>query len=491
MDIFKFPYLEQLFTDGTFTDSDFIYQDRKGIRTLRKFIVFEKIRYIASTIYTNYYYKDQHELKHLESRLNAETLKSVIGDEYSFIIELMVKKGILKCTKKTKFINGQSQQSSIYKINFNIKGAKQVGEDNKYMLKRESFVKAFNTEDEKLDSISAYLQAYTMDFDKNRIQFHTDAYKALNSFKKEIYNKRTDEYSLEYGFHKYSKAKFTLENILEEGFNRFSFDSQHARFFTSFHSLPSDLRDYLILDGVPTVSIDIKNSQWQTLCNYYIDKKLGGSLENASSSELLFIKMCQTGHLYEYFMPVTGKDRKFTKGKMLNWLYANIGQCYHDPKIAFINAAFKKDFPEIFEFIRLEKRGVHGHKYFARRIQLMEANVVKKIQYDIVSRMGKDCFTVHDSFSVKMTDKEVIEYIKEELVKFNYHEIEVKDNFKSFSDYKDKSKLKKITYSADDLIYNLEEISSDIEKILVQYENSLNLEKSRDPIPKSEDDFNW
>lgn len=490
MDIFNFPALEQLFTDGTFTDSDFIYQDRKSLRTLRKSIVFEKIKYIASTVYTNYYYKDQHELKHLESRLNAETLKNVIGDEYNFIIELMVKKGILECIKKTRFINGQSQQSSIYKVGFNIKGAKKECVDNSYMLKRESYVKLFNTEDEKLDVESAFLQEYTMGFDKNRIQFHTDAYKALNKYKKEIYNKRTDEYSVEYGFHKYSKAKFTLENILEDGFSRFSFDSQYARFFTSFHSLPSDLRDYLILDGIPTVSIDIKNSQWQTLCNYYIEKKLGGSLEYASSSELMFIWLCQTGHLYEHFMPITCKDRKFTKGRMLNWLYANTGQCFNDSKLAIINTVFEKDFPEIFEFIRCEKRGVHGHKYFARRIQLMEANVVKKIQYDIVCNMGKDCFTVHDSFSVKMTDLDVVEYIKEELLKFNYHEIEVKDKFKSFSDYKDK-KINNYSYSSEDLIYNLEEISFEIEKILIQYENSLNLEKSRDPIPQLDDDFMW
>ncbi|MDP1727198.1 MAG: hypothetical protein Q8M15_10480 [Bacteroidota bacterium] len=490
MDIFKFPALEQLFTDGTFIDSDFIYQDRKGVRKLNQKVLFNKIRYISSSISTNYYFKDLHSLDHLEAYLNAELLKNVIGSEYNFILDLMERKGIIECIKKTQFVVGKSQTSSVYKLKINMKGATKCKIDDKYLLKRNRILKGYENEKD-LSLESQLIQGYYLAFDKNRLEFHTDAWGVLQKFKRELYNKRKNTYSIEYGFHKHFKAKITMDDIIENGLNRFSFDSQGARFFTSMHSLPANLRKYILIDGVPTISIDIKNSQWQTLSNYYIDKKLHASLGNATDSERKFVLLAQSGKLYEHFIQYTKLNRSATKELMLNWLYACTGQCCTDKKLEAINDAMMIDFPEVCAFINQEKKGNEGNKIFARKIQWMEADVIKHIQYIILTEKKKDCLTVHDSFCFKRTDKELVEYVVDELKKFNYFEIEIVDNVLEFSDYQNKKLKREITYSSVDLIYTLEEISSDIEKILVQYENTLNLENNRDPIPKSDDDFHW
>ncbi|MEI7491320.1 MAG: hypothetical protein WCK92_07975 [Bacteroidota bacterium] len=177
---------------------------------------------------------------------------------------------------------------------------------------------------------------------------------------------------------------------LRDGDIFWDFD-KHGRFHSNLTSLMKDIREnYLLIDGEPIRSLDIKTSQPFFLVQ--IMKREW--LVNSDPEIQQFIKLVETGDLYNHFIqryPDMFTDRKSVKPMVFKCLFdeEKYNHVYKE--------LFRSEFPVVYEFIE-NYHGNYGEPLW-KTLQRMESQLIFGTIYPIIISeiKGIKMFSVHDS----------------------------------------------------------------------------------------------
>ena len=177
---------------------------------------------------------------------------------------------------------------------------------------------------------------------------------------------------------------------LRDGDIFWDFD-KHGRFHSNLTSLMKDIREnYLLIDGEPIHSLDIKTSQ-----PFFLVQILKREwLVNGDPGIQQFIKLVETGDLYNHFIqryPDKFTDRKSVKPMVFKCLFdeEKYNHVYKE--------LFRSEFPVVYEFIE-NYHGNYGEPLW-KTLQRMESQLIFGTIYPrIINEIkGIKMFTVHDS----------------------------------------------------------------------------------------------
>jgi len=181
-----------------------------------------------------------------------------------------------------------------------------------------------------------------------------------------------------------------------------------GRVYNSFTSFPKELRRYALLDGEPTVEIDIRNSQPLFLAQFYPGDSVEGQKYRALVKE---------GRLYEEIQTAAAAagielDRDQTKKR----LYAQVLFGKNNKHYELL-AVFRSVFPELAQFVWDLKRR-EGFKQLAVELQKREATVMinRVIPRLAILLPGVPVLPVHDSLVVPVEHARLAEKVIEEEV---------------------------------------------------------------------------
>lgn len=344
-----------------------------------------KSRYIIDIVHNlllKYYFKKENKFT-----LNAMVLKDKYGYLYKHYVDYLVYKNIIKMICNYK----KGYTSRIYSLNPSVfrENIRRIQNDDKVLIKKYK-KKVFDTIDfvdtnqstieidirEKLIS-----DLFSVEIDIERSLFY------LNCLKKEdldIYNRNV-----------YSVESINDKHIF------YHFDD-YGRLHTNFTILKSFIRkNCLLIDGLETCEIDIKNSQPLFLCKLISDSQT--AWVNKEEFEF-FRQLTTTGKFYQYLMQVSGeKDRSVIKEMTYKVLF---GRNRINSKSDIL---FSKVFPTIYNFIKLYKKEFNNHKILAHDLQRAESRLIynKIIKKIMILHPEIKIITVHDSivFPKKWKDK--------------------------------------------------------------------------------------
>ncbi len=232
---------------------------------------------------------------------------------------------------------------------------------------------------------------------------------------------------------KYQCAKASYYKILNKD-TSMSFDRQGARFFMPHTNLTNDLLKYMKLDNKLCVYIDISNSQFQSLHSVlreeYPDYFYEEDVQRMDN-------LIRSGILYRYIqdeLSLKESDYKRIKGSCFHFLYCGIDPIYFSEIVDQVSKEneltleiaqlFLQKFPNWYAMIDKLKNGNgynkltnsfnDGGKILARKLQLKESSLVKKILRKTCLRENNKiyCYTKHDSFILpENVDHKVIDEI--------------------------------------------------------------------------------
>jgi hypothetical protein len=208
-------------------------------------------------------------------------------------------------------------------------------------------------------------------------------------------------------------------------------DSTSCRYHSNITILPKELRQFLRIDNVPLVNIDIRNSQPflgsllladpRKFAKFTHNKDFSKMLENLyindSEDVKMYCSLTKEGKLYEYLKDEFAKrgqnlTRDDVKKRLLKIMFADNFHTISERPI------FRELFPEvnrIFEIIRGNEKGdkFHSFKRFAILLQRAESHIMLE---KILKRINIEhpeivTLTIHDSMITK-DQPEHIEFVK-------------------------------------------------------------------------------
>jgi hypothetical protein len=365
----------------------------------------DKINYILSYLHVAKYIDKT--ITDDKVPLNIKTMKKVIGPKGIETLYKLKEEGYI--TNHGGYKKGLiSNKWSINYDKVSKKGIKLV--NNKYSDKAKRLKEG--GQNNNLDYTTQFINETTkMFFNQGLVKFLNvnNANKVLKSFK----NESSDKYWAQ----KALVDKIMLGDIFV------ATDTRGARVFSNHSNLAKELRNELKIEGEDKISIDIKNSQIQTLC-IFLNEKFP-KLYNTNERTREFFELVNNGEIYDFISNKFNYERKKVKKDMLNWLYAELYVSRNKESLDYINRYIKARWSDIHEKIELIKDRKEGGKLLSHKLQMMEAKVVKEIQIDMLKR-GITCITLHDSFYFKKSiDKEIIKEVIERLKNEGYGQIEV------------------------------------------------------------------
>lgn len=208
------------------------------------------------------------------------------------------------------------------------------------------------------------------------------------------------------------KNKFNEKNIV---------NGRVSHYFTTINK---EYRDYILLNGNKTDSIDFSNSQPTFLANHLM------TLEeyNTKQDVIEFYNQCITGNIYEYIGEQLNITRTDTKEL---WMKVAYGlpylQILSNDEVTVINKkteSFYNLFPNVIKFIdNFKNKDIKDNSLFSTFLCELEASIVNKLS-DLLIENGYDNLTIYDEFIFELKDKENVlniikSYLKENNIKIN------------------------------------------------------------------------
>lgn len=182
----------------------------------------------------------------------------------------------------------------------------------------------------------------------------------------------------------------TLELAIE------NYDTRHSigrtgRLTCMANRCHSEVRGALLIDGLPTIELDVANCQPLLLYTLY--------RSHCEESQRWKIR-AESGKVYELFMGELGIDRDSVKKLMFPFLYGSIGA---EPEIEKV---MTKHFPTLLQLINAEK--AKHYKALCYGMQKKEAKVIVGL---MSNHKTIPAITVHDAVYVKFSDADEAEKI--------------------------------------------------------------------------------
>jgi hypothetical protein len=200
----------------------------------------------------------------------------------------------------------------------------------------------------------------------------------------------------------------TIESI-SDGDLFYHFDT-YGRFHTNFTILKSFIRkNFLRIDGEPTVEIDIKNSQ-PLFLNKIIQNTNSDLLNDDEVS--LYSHLTLSGGFYKYLQEQLGiNEKKMIKDIVYKIFFGKNYATEYDKK-------FKSVFPKIYGFIRNFKKNHKDYKSLSYELQRLESNFIfnKVINHIYNNHPNIKIITCHDSLICKQSDSDIVNLIFEEFL---------------------------------------------------------------------------
>lgn len=394
--------------------------------------------------------------------VNAKILRDVIGPDYSKVIKSCKTQGLLESNETYK----KGLVSTKYRLTdkVNKKGVV-MDKNNRYMLKTIKMINENNAK--KNDYKTQYIIEETIrGFNEGRYKFDS------NSFVQKMIRLLPEDSRI---------CQQALFDRIVNGHITCTSDSQGARIYGNHSNLKKSIRRRLQIDGDYMLTIDIANSQLQTLSLYLQEK-----YPSRSKGVMKFYELCYEGKIYEFFADKLTKGRRDEiKQPMLNWLYAE-SFVSREKKglVSEIDQCFKVFFPEVYSMINEIKGRTNGGAILSRKMQLLESNIIKDIQFKLMRDMNVYCLTIHDSFNFNRNiNKDIIQFTATLLRTSGYGKLSIEDNKMEI----DKINIQVRKKNREDIVYgskNLKVIVNKIDKDKKDYSRYLNPDKVFDDFLK-------
>jgi hypothetical protein len=350
------------------------------------------IIHLINYMICKYYHTDTKEVN-----LSSEVMRKWYGTFYNFYLDFLMEHDILIKTKNycvAKKCNTYTLNDRYY--NKGISLFTRWKNDNPFLLKKwkekqlEYEIQSLN--DEKL--INPWVKKQLID---DLYYVEVDFEEASKLLLQMYFEGKLDSDK------SYLKNLLSIESI-QDG-TLFYVEDDYGRLHTNFTVLKKIIRtDYVKIQGEEVEELDIPNSQPTFLA--ILLKEKGFHLQYPEAYEF-YKNIVKEGKIYDMLAEEMGIERKDCKQKMF---YVLFGKNKWDSKI---DRAFKKFFPEVFEWMVNEKRVANDHRTISHELQRRESKLI----FDtIIYRIKKEIpqiklFTVHDSILFPKKYKEKVDDI--------------------------------------------------------------------------------
>lgn len=200
-------------------------------------------------------------------------------------------------------------------------------------------------------------------------------------------------------------------------------DDKGGRFYNTFTQLPSKLRKYVVdteTGETEWIECDISN------CQPLIIGLMMRNENIDSDDSVLFLELCKSGHIYEYFADTFNMTRKEVKKRFLDTiLYTVDNKEYLEEKLKKskrltekeirqneFRKIFNTEFPEVYKWLLNKKVVKNGNKKLAIAAQKMESDLMIRevaVSLDIGAFYPvHDCIVCHPQY-----EKVVVDTIKQ------------------------------------------------------------------------------
>jgi hypothetical protein len=308
--------------------------------------------------------------------LYSKSLQKIYGMRYHLLLDYLIENGIIKHTGNYSTDKGTSNQ---YQLLIPLDEVK-IYQSTDYVFNKNYRLhleeKRKSICDEKSPIPVSIRQKLLSDLQSVTI---TDYYKAIQVLNDTIKGNQR----------KYLKNLIMLTKLHDDDIF-WKFD-EHGRFHSNLTSLMKEIREkYLLIDGEPILSLDIKTSQ-----PFFLAQMMKREwLVNSDPEIQHFIKLVETDDLYNHFIqlyPERFTDRKSVKPMVFRCLF---DEKFHNH---LYKELFKSEFPYVNDFIKCYH--VNYGEPLWKTLQRMESQLVfGKIYLSIIKEIkGIKMFTVHDS----------------------------------------------------------------------------------------------
>lgn len=208
------------------------------------------------------------------------------------------------------------------------------------------------------------------------------------------------------------KSKFNEKNII---------NGRVSHYFTTINK---EYRDYILLNGNKSDSIDFSNSQPAFLANHLMVLEA----YNTSSDVIEFYNQCIKGNIYEYIGEQLNVSRDDAKEL---WMKVAYGlpylQILSNDEVTVINKkteSFYNLFPNVIKFVdTFKNKDLKDNSLFSTFLCELESEIVNPLS-DLLIENGFDNLTIYDEFIFELKDKEEVinivqSYLKEKNIKIN------------------------------------------------------------------------
>jgi hypothetical protein len=315
--------------------------------------------------------------------INSSVLKERYGYQYNIYIKWLELNNILIMVKN--YNRGRS--SRLYKINDDILKSK----IHRYTNIDKVLLKKWNNRYVRNELCKVNIE------ENIKVKLIEDLY--LIKINKKLSYKYIDLFK--FNINVWNRNKYSVDSISKSDIF-YHFDD-YGRFHTNFTILKSWIRkNCLYIDGEKTFELDIPNSQ--PLFLYKLMKEIDSKW--VKEDELRkFRNLVLSGTFYDYITTeLKLKSKKETKKIIYKVIFGrNLKSSKWDNK-------FKELFPTIHFFITLYKKENGDYKFLSHKLQKMESDFVFNLLIPSLINIKPDIklFTVHDSISVKISDKDLL-----------------------------------------------------------------------------------
>jgi hypothetical protein len=175
---------------------------------------------------------------------------------------------------------------------------------------------------------------------------------------------------------------------------RVSRPSQNSRVYTNITNLKRDYRKFLRLNDKPLIGFDIKNSQ--PLLASVLFKHYDATAPDVTE----YIKACEKGKFYEYFMAKEGIDLncETTRTEFKKRFFGKVFFSMEVEKDNPVKTMFKEKYPTCYEAIFHAKGGFYSKDYpdFPIAMQILETQIIFDTNIELI-KMGYDVVNIFDA----------------------------------------------------------------------------------------------
>lgn len=322
----------------------------------------------------------------IDHALYSIILKKMYGKYYNYYIDYLVSINFISLTKN-KLVSVSSRR---YKINEHILKDKITRVDFYDKKLREKVnKKRYET------SLTSYSKSPIPEYIRKKLVDNLDYIQI--DYKNAIYKLMAMKKDNEINQDKFFRNMVSLQHINQKML-RYAFDS-HGRIHTNYTNLKKIFRTkYVTIDNMRVAEIDIPNSQPLFLATLIHDNYEGRVIPEPLKD---FIYLADKGLFYDDFYQKNKneiKSRNECKKITFRVLFGkNTISSRNNPENNKANKLFKKNYPELFEYIKKFKG--KDYKSLARHLQRKESEFIfdKVIGELIKVYPNIHFFTVHDS----------------------------------------------------------------------------------------------